>query len=326
MFTHKDIETRSVFVINCFDKERSLKLRNGELLLSENQNGKDVTLTKFPFQKILALFVIGSMNITTPLIEKCKKYAVALIVVKANLRPVFIMADAAEGNFLLRQRQHRFEKEDLSVAKVLVRNKICNQLSLLNMTRKKDKKTKDTVTFCQHAIEALESTTDYNSLMGLEGAVSKAFFAAYFQALDWHGRYPRIKCDEMNVCLDIGYHILFNFVECIVRLFGFDVYVGVYHRLWFKRKSLICDLMEPFRCIIDHTILLAFNRKQFSKTDFELVKHEYKLKQEECSKYYKIFCDGIIANKAEMFSYVQQYYRCFMGQKAISTYPIYNFK
>ena len=84
--------------------------------------------------------------------------------------------------------------------------------------------------------------------------------------------------------------------------------------------------MEPFRCIIDHTILLAFNRKQFSKTDFELVKHEYKLKQDECSKYYKIFCDGIIANKAEIFSYVQQYYRCFMGQKAISTYPIYNFK
>ena len=326
MFTHKDIKTRSVFVINCFEKERCLRLRSGELLLSENKDGKEVTLTKFPFQKILALVVIGSMSITTPLIEKCKKYAVALVVVKANLRPVFIMANAAEGNFLLRQKQYKFEKDDLSIAKLLMNNKISNQLSLLTLTRRSDTKTKEAIVLCQQALNSLEYVTDYNCLMGIEGAVSKMFFAAYFQKLEWQRRCPRIKCDEINVTLDIGYHILFNFVECVVRLFGFDVYVGVYHRLWFKRKSLICDLMEPFRCIIDHTILLAFNRKQFSKSDFELVKHEYRLKQGECTKYYKVFCDEIIAHKIEIFSYVQRYYRCFMGEKDISTYPKYDFK
>lgn len=326
MFTHKDIANRSIFVINCLEKERNLRLRNGELLLSEKKDEKEITLTKFPFQKILIILVIGPMTITSALIDKCRKYAVALVILKTNLRPVFTIADAAEGNYLLRRRQYEFEKEDLSVARVLMKNKISNQLTLLTLTRKRDAKTQEAVRFCKQALSSLDYTVDYNSLMGIEGVVSKMFFSAYFQTLDWHKRYPRMKCDELNVTLDIGYHLLFNFVECMVRLFGFDVYIGVYHRLWFKRKSLICDLIEPFRCIIDHTVLLAFNRKQFSKEDFEIVKHEYKLKREECAKYYKVFCDSIVANKAEIFLYIQQYYRCFMGQKDISQYPKYVFR
>ena len=89
-----------------------------------------------------------------------------------------------------------------------------------------------------------------------------------------------MKSDVMNVTLDIGYSILFNFMESFIRMFGFDLYVGVYHRLWFKRKSLVCDLMEPFRCIIDHAVLLAFNRKQFSEKDFTAIEAYYAIEVE----------------------------------------------
>ena len=79
MFTHKDIECRTIFVINCI-KDRNLRVSNGELLLEEKADeasDKTKTLTKLPFQKILALFVIGHISITTPLIEKCQKFGVA---------------------------------------------------------------------------------------------------------------------------------------------------------------------------------------------------------------------------------------------------------
>jgi hypothetical protein len=72
MFTHKDIQLRTIFVINCI-KERNLRVSSGELLLEEKSNESKKTLTKLPFQKILALFVIGHISITTPIIEKCKK-------------------------------------------------------------------------------------------------------------------------------------------------------------------------------------------------------------------------------------------------------------
>lgn len=60
MFTHKDIENKTVFVINCIAHDKSLRVNNGELYLQEKkEDGEQVTLTKFPFQKVLALFVIG---------------------------------------------------------------------------------------------------------------------------------------------------------------------------------------------------------------------------------------------------------------------------
>ena len=107
MFTHKDIECRTIFVINCI-KERSLRVSNGELLLEEQMEESDKmkTLTKLPFQKILALFIVGHIKITTPLIEKCHKFGVALMVVKPNFRPVFYWANTAEANFLLHQKQY----------------------------------------------------------------------------------------------------------------------------------------------------------------------------------------------------------------------------
>ena len=326
MFTHKDIANRTVFVINCIEHDKSLRVNNGELYLQETQEeGKKVTLTKFPFQKVLALFVIGHITITTPLLEKCKKYNLALIVTKPNLRPVFYWADAAEGNYLLRQHQHAYSPNDLSIARCIVENKIGNQLMALKKTRRKDELTLDAMQQCNAALNSMADITDYNALLGIEGVTARTYFAAYFQSLNWKGRKPRIKSDVVNVTLDIGYTILFNYMECFLRMFGFDLYIGVYHRVWFKRKSLVCDMIGPFRCLIDHTVLLAFNRKQFTPDDFELVKHEYRLKRGKSSIYYQVFYKTLIDKKADFFRYVQSYYRCFMGRKSVIQYPKYEF-
>ena len=128
MFTNKDIEFRSIYVINCIT-DRELRVSSGELLLEDMQEHK--VLTKLPFQKILALFVIGHIHVTTPLIEKCKKNNVALVVMKPSLRPVFYWSDAAEANFLVRKRQYEFDKNDISIARLLVENKIANHQKLL---------------------------------------------------------------------------------------------------------------------------------------------------------------------------------------------------
>lgn len=326
MFTHKDIENRTIFVLNCIESERKLKVCNGELMLEDVDGEAHKTLTKFPFQKILALFVIGHISITTPLIDKCKRYGVALVVVKPNLRPIFVWANSAEANCLLRKRQFEYPKENLDIAKHLIYNKILNQKANLLKTRKRDDTTLNAISYCEAAINSIDDISDYDQLLGLEGRVSKSYFGAYFQTLNWQGRHPRIKGDVVNLTLDIGYTILFNYIECFLRMFGFDLYVGVYHRLWFKRKSLVCDLMEPFRCVIDHSILLAFHRGQFKGTDFVKIKHIYQLRPDRCSDYYRVFYNILIEHKKDLFRFVQGYYRCFMGCKSVKTYPIFNYK
>ena len=290
MFTNKDIEYRTIFVINCIH-ERSIRVSNGELLLEEQNESSDTmkTLTKLPFQKILALFIIGHIRITTPLIEKCRKFGVSLVVMKPSLRPVFFWADSAEANFLLRKRQYEYQKEDLSIARVIVNNKIRNQMKALYDTRRKDESTEQARIVLQGCMDAINNVSDYNALMGLEGVAAKSFFAAFYQDFSWHQRRPRTKCDSLNATLDIGYTILFNYMECFLRMFGFDLYVGVYHRMWFKRKSLVCDIMEPFRPIIDKAVRTAWNRKQFSEKDFQVQKGEYRLRHENNATYCRVF-------------------------------------
>jgi len=322
MFTSKDIESRTIFVINCIN-ERNLRVSSGEMLLEEpdTKTGKMRTLTKMPFQKILAIFVIGHISITTPLIEKCKRFGVALLVVKPNWRPVFYWSGAAEANFLLRKKQYEQDEGEISIAKFIVRNKIENQLKMLEKTRRKDTITSTAIKTCDECLNKINFIEDYNALMGVEGISSKSYFKAYFNDFEWQGRRPRTKCDELNVVLDIGYTILFNFTECFIRMFGFDLYKGTYHRLWFKRKSLVCDIMEPFRCIIDNTVRSAIHRKQIQKKDFICVKNEYMLKREENAKYYQMFFNALITYKKDMFIYVQKYYRCFMKGFPYSNYP-----
>lgn len=81
--------------------------------------------------------------------------------------------------------------------------------------------------------------------------------------------------------------------------------------------------MEPFRPIIDKTVRTAWNRKQFSEKDYQVQKGEYRLKFEKNSDYSRVFFDALIPYKTEVFKYVQNYYRCFMGRKSVSQYPVF---
>lgn len=320
MFTHKDIEYRSIFIINCLEK-KNLKVKTGELFLEDGTSGK--TLTKFPFQKILALFIVGNFTITSPLIEKCRQHGIFICVTKLSLRPVFTFGVNAEANFLLREKQFAHDINDLKIPLTIVRNKIHNQIKLLHNTRKKDEITTTAILCCQQILDRLNQVHDFHELMGLEGAAAKAFFQAYYQDFEWKQRQPRTKCDFLNVILDIGYTILFNFIELFLRLFGFDLYIGVYHRTWFKRKSLVCDLMEPFRCIIDKQVRKSLNINQFSPNDFELHKNEFRLIRNKSIDYYVIFFNALVPYKQNIFIYIQQYYRTFMSSN-LNNLPSFN--
>ena len=323
MFTHKDIENRSVFVINGTEHQ-SLRVSSGRLMLYDTE--KEQAITKLPFPKIMALMVVGHTTLTSALIEHCNKHGIPLVVMKPNFKPVFYYGNMAEANFLLRKKQFETPKGDLSIAKELIKNKTQNQLKLLDKTREKSenvKKTKQLIT--QLRIE-MDHVEHFRELMGIEGKIAKHFFHAYYEFADWNGRLPRVKQDALNATMDIGYTFLFNYIECMTRLFGFDPYMGVYHQLWFRRKSLVCDLMEPFRCIVEHQIRKSLKYGTFKPTDFELKKNAYYLKPEMRKIYMKVFFEAIIHYKSDIYRYIQQYYRCFMGRKSVTNYPIFNYE
>lgn len=323
MFTHKDIENRSLFVINGLENQR-LRVSAGRLMLENEETGK--AITKLPFPKILSLMIVGHTTVTTALIEHCNRHAIPIVVMKPNFRPVFYFGNMAEANFLLRKKQYEYPKGVLEIAQTIIRNKMNNQLSLLGKTREKGENFEMAKQNILQNLDTIETVDNYRELMGKEGTAAKAFFNAYFEFSNWQSRQPRVKLDSLNATLDIGYTMLFNYLECMLRLFGFDPYMGIYHQLWFRRKSLVCDLMEPFRCIIEHQIRKSLKYGMFKTTDFEVRKNAHYLKSEFKKLYTKTFFEAIIQHKMEIYRYIQQYYRCFMGRKSITNYPVFNYE
>jgi CRISPR-associated protein Cas1 len=178
----------------------------------------------------------------------------------------------------------------------------------------------------QKQLENIQTAYDLNSILGIEGTASKIFFNFWFKGIPWYGRKPRAKTDFLNTTLDIGYTFLFSYIEALLNLYGFDIYQGVYHRNFYQRKSLVCDIIEPFRCIIDKAVRNALGLRQLKADDFVVRQDKWYLKNEKNKEYARWLMESILEHKEEIFLYVQKYYRCFMRQKAISEYPVFKIK
>jgi len=291
-----------VFVHACKDFQNNISFQNENLIWSKEGEAKN----RISCHKILALFIIGDCTLTTVLIRKCQELGVSLFLLKDNLWPYAKLIVEAEGNYLLRQKQYSLKPEqELEIAKQIVLNKIYNQLTLLNSQEKVRSDLDDKT---EQVRSKIQQSTTVQDLLGIEGAASAKFFKEYFASINWYKRMPRTKIDYNNLLLDIGYSILFNFIECLLSLYGFDLYKGVYHQLFFQRKSLVCDFEEPFRCLIDKQLVKSTNLKQIDKNDFIKSKGRYSLPFQNQKKYLKIFTEALFDRREEIFEYIHQYY------------------
>ena len=271
--------------------------------------------------RLFALFVIGEMSMTTVLLKNAVKYGFPVILMGYNFRVVARINCAAEGNTLLRRKQYSCDGWKLDIAKHLIRQKIVNQMGLLKSMRRLSAEDREALDFLKFV--NVDATLDFRELMGIEGNASRVFFSAYFRPLGWVRREPRCRRDVYNLLLDIGYTFLFQFVESMLSLYGFDLYCGVLHTFFYQRKSLVCDIVEPFRCIIDRRIRKAYNLGQIDEEDFFFKNGMYNLEWKKQEKYTRLFVKDILEYKEEIFKFCQGYYRWFMRDGEGIAFPIF---
>lgn len=319
MLSRPDFMAKQILFIES-DNSKKLRLKNSNLVLVDENNK---IVLQHPCSKIFMVFILGEFSITSVLIKNVKKYAVPIVFLNYNLKPYFSIIPDNKGNFLLRKKQYS-NSNDLEIAKHIISNKVKNQISLMNSLRYKTVKEKDNISNIKGLFKQIDHTQNSQELLGVEGTASKLFFETYFKNLDFNGRKPRCKDDIFNLLLDIGYYYLFNFIEANLELYGFDIYCGFYHKLFFQRKSLVCDLVEPFRCIIDRRIRKSFNLKQINKDDFYFKNGQFYVKRDFNKKYSQLFLKEILQQKEKIFLYIQAYYRSFIKGKGIDSFPVFN--
>lgn len=68
----------------------------------------------------------------------------------------------------------------------------------------------------------------------------------------------------------MGYTVLYQHVECILRSDSLLPWAGFYHQGRGKHAALASDLMEPFRHVVERVAIQMFLRKQLTVDDFTL--------------------------------------------------------
>jgi CRISPR-associated protein Cas1 len=113
------------------------------------------------------------------------------------------------------------------------------------------------------------------SLMGLEGSAGRAYFSCLGQlvpeAYRFTGRSRHPAQDEFNALLNYAYGVLYSLVEKACICAGLDTYLGFLHTDNYGKKSLVFDLIEPFRIWGDRAGLLLFTGRRVQKDYFEEV-------------------------------------------------------
>jgi CRISPR-associated protein Cas1 len=280
-----------------------LHILNDNIVYKKDGN----VVNRVSLHKAFAIFIVGDLSISTQFIKKCTEHGISIYFLKHNLETYSASQVVAEGHTFLRMRQYDMSRiEELNIAREIIKNKIRNQARIL-IQKKKDLKD----LYRNHrkiSLDTLNIAEDSNSILGIEGNFSKLYFSQLFKEFEWVRRAPRTKEDINNLLMDIGYTYLFNLVDSILRLHGFDTYKGVYHKLFFHRKSLSCDLMEPFRPLIDAKIYSMWNLGQIDPKDFGFKDGAYELKYTFQKKYTSLFLEELMKNKEEIFRYLHSYY------------------
>ncbi|MBS9783960.1 type V CRISPR-associated endonuclease Cas1 [Candidatus Gracilibacteria bacterium] len=287
---------------------RGLQFANENIIIKED--GKIIEQTSL--YKVFCIFLIGEATITTKLLEKLQSFGVSLVLFRKNLRPITTIRLHTNGNIELRAKQYELfgnKKEKQKIANNCISNKILNQENTLKSIRNNKEIYKGIAKKLHYLAGESVIASDLNTLLGIEGNAAKYFFHNFYRDMDWMGRYPRTKIDINNTLLDMGYTYLFHFLEGLLSIYGFDIYEGFFHTRYFQRKSLVCDVQEPFRVIIDKALRKAYNLGQINPKDFGCKNNMYYIKPKYIGKYSYIFSKAILENKKMMYDYVYALYR-----------------
>jgi len=318
MLSYPDFKEKTVVIVFSTEGQK-FSFLNDNLIVKDSDENIVLQTTCY---RLLALWIVGGCSITSGLLERSKKFAFPILLLSYSFRCIGAWNAPTEGNFLLRKKQYDYQ--GLAIAKHIVINKINNQLLTLKSIRKKEETCKNAIENLNIYISQLEVANDLKTILGIEGVAAKVYFTQWYSEMNWIGRKPRAKQDITNVLLDMGYTFLFYLIENMLHLYGFDIYRGVYHTNFYKRKSLVCDLQEPFRCLVDKQIKRAYGLSQIKAEDFEEKKGQYFLKYNKSKEYTRWMLVALLEHKADLFLYCQQYYRAFIRSKPIEDYPYFN--
>jgi len=266
--------------------------KNGDCFLVKNEDKSFEVSAK----KVDSIMITTSAYISTDAIKFAMDNNIDIIFLDHFGDPYGRVWHAKLGSTtLIRRRQLEIAEMEkgLNLVKEWVMTKFDNQIEFLDtLKNSRGEKEEEIARYILMLKELREKINNLvgsleekrGSIMGLEGSGGKVYFDALNfvmpERFKFDGRSRQPAKDEFNCMLNYGYGVLYSLVEKACLIAGLDPYVGFVHTDNYNKKSLVFDLIEMFRILVDKTVVYLFSQRQIKKEYFDRLKNGLTLNKE----------------------------------------------
>lgn len=173
----------------------------------------------------------------------------------------------------------------LKIARALVEAKIARSVQVLDWLGERYDISKEVMLVKREAMNLTRAST-VGAIRSVEGRVALKYWHAYSKvlphSLDFQGRmtssHQNNATDPVNAALNYGYGFLEGECRRVINAVGLEPSVGFLHDLsaYQTKQSLVYDLEEPFRWLVDQTVMQAFESGSLDIPNFYFTGDDYR--------------------------------------------------
>ena len=237
-------------------------------------------------QKVESIVISNQAMLTTQAIVAALENNIDIIFLDGYGDPIGRVWFAKMGSTaLIRRKQLEIaeDKKGLELVTDMIRQKIKNQADFLKKLKYsrpgKENLFENPIKIIDGALAGLamyNGTVEdsRNSIMGVEGTAGRAYFQCLSRLMPekyiFKGRSRQPAKDPFNAVLNYCYGILYSRIEKACILAGLDPYIGFLHTDNYNKKSMVFDLIEPFRIFAEQTTVYLFTGKKIKNEYFRM--------------------------------------------------------
>jgi CRISPR-associated protein Cas1 len=266
-----------------------------------NVKVKNQTLQDVPLIKLEGIVVLGRATISPAAIAELLQRKIPLTFLTETGKYLGKLEPELTKNIFVRAAQWKAAGESeqaVHLVRGFVRGKLKNYRTMLSRNQRQypELNVQSAIATLENVIASLDKTHTINSLRGLEGAGSAAYFRVFQQLIRTEGFSFKVRhrpaTDPVNSLLNFGYTLLRHDIQSAVNIVGFDPYLGYLHYQHYGRPGLAFDLMEEFRpLVVDAMVLSAINLRILTLDDFttEPLSNVVRLSQDGRREFLKLY-------------------------------------
>lgn len=233
-------------------KQSKLSYKNRFLVVKQESDEKYIHLSEIDTIIVDSI----SVSISTYLLKELSDNKINIIFCDEKHNPFgelksYYLSHNVSKKILLQTKLSQREKNDLW--QEIIKNKITNQA--LQIRKIKSQNYNLLLSYVSEVVSGDKTNR--------EGHSAKVYFNTLFTK-----KFVRNENDSINAALNYGYAILLSSFNKEIVSNGYLTELGIHHKNEFNPFNLSCDLMEPFRIIIDNFVY--HNKERKLNTDYKM--------------------------------------------------------